>query len=454
MSLARRLSPLFSELLASPRTRAVRQGLHDLSRRLRGARVELHYFHQTDDPYSHLAAQVLPRLLARFDLAFVPHVVGGPPDDAAPERARLEAFARKDAADVAPHYGLVFPPDAGAPDPARVDLARRILVSALPAGRFVAAATAVGEALWNRDEAALSRLAATYPPAAPAATQEELARAEALRTRLGHYLGATFWCAGEWYWGVDRLDHLERALEERVAPAPAAAPLPPRPDAAATSSRARAAGGPDAQRPFPRSPSDAPCELEFFLSLRSPYTYIVMERVYALADRTPARLALRPVLPMVMRGLPVPWRKRVYILRDTRREAERVGVPFGRVCDPVGEPVERAFSLLGFARRAGREREFLLSFARAAFAEGVDTGTDTGMRHVLERAGLDPDAARGQVDPTGWREELEANRLALLGTGLWGVPSFRVRGGGEPDFCTWGQDRLWLVEAEIRRRCG
>jgi len=21
-----------------------------------------------------------------------------------------------------------------------------------------------------------------------------------------------------------------------------------------------------------------------------------------------------------------------------------------------------------------------------------------------------------------------------------------------PDFCTWGQDRLWLVEAEIRRR--
>ena len=37
--------------------------------------------------------------------------------------------------------------------------------------------------------------------------------------------------------------------------------------------------------------------------------------------------------------------------------------------------------------------------------------------------------------------------------GLWGVPSYRVRGGeGEEDFSVWGQDRLWLVAAEIRRR--
>jgi hypothetical protein len=32
------------------------------------------------------------------------------------------------------------------------------------------------------------------------------------------------------------------------------------------------------------------------------------------------------------------------------------------------------------------------------------------------------------------------------------VPSFRVRGGGAPDYATWGQDRLWRVEEEIRAR--
>jgi hypothetical protein len=33
------------------------------------------------------------------------------------------------------------------------------------------------------------------------------------------------------------------------------------------------------------------------------------------------------------------------------------------------------------------------------------------------------------------------------------VPSFRLLGrSGEPDYSTWGQDRLWRVEQEIRRR--
>ena len=45
------------------------------------------------------------------------------------------------------------------------------------------------------------------------------------------------------------------------------------------------------------------------------------------------------------------------------------------------------------------------------------------------------------------------NREQLLGLGLWGVPSFRILGrAGEPDYCTWGQDRLWRVEAELRAR--
>ena len=39
------------------------------------------------------------------------------------------------------------------------------------------------------------------------------------------------------------------------------------------------------------------------------------------------------------------------------------------------------------------------------------------------------------------------------GMGLWGVPSYRLSGPeGEPDLEVWGQDRLWLVAAEIRRR--
>jgi 2-hydroxychromene-2-carboxylate isomerase len=178
-----------------------------------------------------------------------------------------------------------------------------------------------------------------------------------------------------------------------------------------------------------------------------------MPRTFALAARTGVTLRMRPVLPMVMRGLEVPAAKRMYIMLDAKREAESVGLPFGRISDPVGAPVERGFSLYPFAVSQGRAADYLFAFCRAAFAEGVDTGSDKGLRHVVTRAGLSWDAALAAVDHEHWRAELEENRRVMLATGLWGVPSYRLRGGAEgADFCVWGQDRLWLVEAEIRRR--
>jgi 2-hydroxychromene-2-carboxylate isomerase len=43
-------------------------------------------------------------------------------------------------------------------------------------------------------------------------------------------------------------------------------------------------------------------------------------------------------------------------------------------------------------------------------------------------------------------------REALFALGLWGVPSYCLRDRcGAVVFSTWGQDRLWLVGAEIRR---
>ena len=62
---------------------------------------KLHYFHQMDDPYSYLAAQALKPLLETYRVELVPHLVGPPTDDNAPERELLKRWARRDAADVA-----------------------------------------------------------------------------------------------------------------------------------------------------------------------------------------------------------------------------------------------------------------------------------------------------------------------------------------------------------------
>jgi len=420
--------------------RDLRRAAAEGRRRLSGAPHRVRWFHQVDDPYSHLGAQLLARFAARYDVELAPRLVGPPPDDAAPERERLAAFARRDAADVAPGYGLAFPRDAAAPAAGAVALAARIL-AASPAAGFAALAPRVGEALWRSDEAALAALARAHPPASEEAARAALAAGSEERRRLGHYLGGMFHYGGEWYWGVDRLAHLEERLAGLGLAREGARPPLIAPPAFAA---------------LPAPAGGERLVLDFFCSLRSPYTYIAIERVLALPRRLPVEIALRPVLPMVMRGLPVPAAKRLYIVLDTKREAARAGVPFGRVCDPLGRPVERAFSLYRWARERGRAAELLLAFTRAAFAEGVDTGTDAGMRRVVESAGLPWHEARERLDrDEGWRDELEANRRELFALGLWGVPSFRLRGrAGEPDFATWGQDRLWRVEAEIRVRAG
>ena len=441
MSLTRTVSPLATQLLTSSRTRDLRRRLAEGRRRLRREPHRVLYFHQVDDPYSHLAAQVLTPLLERHDLELEPHLVGPPMNTAVPERERLVAYSRKDAAEIAPGYGLAFRDPGGPPDAELAQLASRILAGARDGAAFAKMVVRVGEALWSGDGAALAAVAREHPPAGEAMARSAMASGDQRRRRLGHYLGATFHYGGEWYWGVDRLHHLERRLASGGVRRPGATAelLVPRRDVTTESVTG----------------SDAALSLEFFPSLRSPYTYISMSRTYELARRYPVRLVLRPVLPMVMRGLPVPAAKRLYIVLDTAREAEQVGVPFGKICDPVGRPVERGYSLFPWAREQGVAEEYLLSFCRAAFGEGIDTGSDTGLRAVVERVGLHWEEALEHLDSEAWRPELEANREAMLSLGLWGVPSFRLRGPeAQPDFCTWGQDRLWLVEEEIRRRLG
>jgi 2-hydroxychromene-2-carboxylate isomerase len=438
-SVTRRLGPWLTATLTSPHTRTARRWIAERRRRLRGEPLRVHYFHQVADPYSHLAAQTLGALLDRYDVVLVPHLAGPPSDAAAPERARLEAFARKDAADVAPGYGLAFPPGAAAPDAADVAQATGILAAAIASGSFTRSVVPAGDALWRGDTKALEAIAQREGTLDPDAALAAVAEGSRLREALGHYLGAMFHLADEWYWGVDRLHHLERRLQSLGAL---------RPGRPAT---------PIAERPCFRDDRTGDggerLVLELYLSLRSPYTYIALERAYALRQRYPVDLVLRPVLPMVMRGLPLPSAKRLYITLDTKREAEDIGVPFGRIADPVGRPVERAFSLYPWACARGRGAELLLAFTRAAFAEGIDTGSDAGLRHVVERAGLSWDEARPHLDSEGWREALEQNRQQLLALGLWGVPSMRLLASdGAPDFCTWGQDRLWRVEMEIRSR--
>ena len=439
MSIRTLLTPMISaRLLGEPRLMRLRAQA-ERRRTRQGAAHQVHVFHQVDDPYSALVAQCLPAFAARYAVHCVPHLVPPAADSAAPDRPRLVAWSRRDAALLAERLGLHFCDRGRQPEPQTVLATQRSLLGALKAGQFIEAAAPLSQALWDSvattetgsvDDALADEVNLTSViPATETELIAHLAESTALRKRLGHYLGATFYYAGEWYWGLDRLHHLEARLRELGLDR---------------------TGGPDLapaarDRTVPVALNSS-SEIEFFFSLRSPYSAIAAPRVFELARLSGATVKLRYLLPMVMRGLPVPAAKRRYISLDAAREARLHGVPFGRLNDPVGRPTERGLALMPLAERCGAGQAYVLSFMQGVWAEGLDAGSDRGLRRIAERAGLNWNEAREALRDDLWRTHAEHHRAALLEAGLWGVPAFRV-----DDTAVWGQDRLWVIDRCLAR---
>jgi 2-hydroxychromene-2-carboxylate isomerase len=192
--------------------------------------------------------------------------------------------------------------------------------------------------------------------------------------------------------------------------------------------------------------------LDYYYSFRSPYSYLSAPRTFALVERFDVELCFHGVIPMAMRGQSVPRAKRLHTLRDAAREARRLGMPFGRIHDPLGEGAMRCLLLAQLAAREGGTREFVLAAGEGIWAEAIDVSRDDGLRPLCERAGLSwPDCEAALTDPS-LRAAVERDTVALGELGLWGVPVVVLR--GEP---FWGQDRIpdletGLAEAGLRSR--
>jgi len=187
-------------------------------------------------------------------------------------------------------------------------------------------------------------------------------------------------------------------------------------------------------------------QVEYFFSFRSPYSYLSAPRVFSLPRRYGVELVWRGVRPMAMRGQPLPRAKQLYILRDAAREADRLGLPFGRIHDPLGEGVWRCLCIAELAKERGRLADFVLVAARGIWGEGVDVSRDEPLRRLCERAGLDWEACRRAIETPGYRERVESNTARLARLGHWGVPTLVF-----DDQAYWGQDRIEDLERALRR---
>ena len=436
MSIRKRLRSKLLSAYISEGARRRSQTWHEARRRLTGKAHVVTAFLQTDDPYSYLLSRYLPDLADHYEIELhicLSRALGGDYDPAGDLRGD---YATTDAARVAAELGVPFLDRGVAPPVERLTALNDAIAGHSASENFANIVFDVLEAYWRGDAEAAARLA----QGGSAGSGEALIRpSQRLLDRMGHYGSAMLHYGGEWYWGVDRLHHLLARLganklgrSEHGSPRLASIAqvmhidLPVTPPAAA--------------RRLP--------PLDLFYSFRSPYSQLCLRRVFAVADAFGLELVLRPVLPMMMRGLPVPARKIRYIVRDAMREAEFHGVPFGNAMDPLGAGVERCHAAFAYADSEHRGREFLLNASEMIWNRAVDVATDKGLRKITARTGLFWPEVRQALDSDSWREAEAENRQLMLSLGGWGVPTL-----GLGDYVVWGQDRIWLLVRHLEELC-
>ena len=206
--------------------------------------------------------------------------------------------------------------------------------------------------------------------------------------------------------------------------------------------------------------------IDLFWSFRSPYSYLATPRLVRLTREYDVDVHVRVVLPLAVR---VPgFFERVnplwppYLLRDTARIAEHLGLPYGW---PRPDPIVQEFpsrrvaaeqpyifrlTRLGVeAARRGRGLPFIAEVSRLVFG-GEVVGWHEGdhLARAAERAGTDlasMDAAIA-ADPAAYDAVIDQNQRDLEAAGHWGVPTMVFQ--GEPFF---GQDRLDLLVWRLRQ---
>ena len=205
--------------------------------------------------------------------------------------------------------------------------------------------------------------------------------------------------------------------------------------------------------------------VNYFISFRSPFSYISADRVAQLERDWDLTVNCRPVYPAAVRR-PELFSNPLagpYIFRDCQRTAEYLGIPFvWPRPDPIVQNLEtmkiaddqpyiyRLTRLGAEAARRSAGLAFYREVATLIFGSGTENWheaphlADAARRAGLDLADMDADVA---ADPGGLDALIAENEAALDATGHWGVPVLAV--DGEPFF---GQDRIEMALWRLKQK--
>ncbi|HXW85214.1 MAG TPA: 2-hydroxychromene-2-carboxylate isomerase [Candidatus Binataceae bacterium] len=187
-------------------------------------------------------------------------------------------------------------------------------------------------------------------------------------------------------------------------------------------------------------------EIDFYFDYMSPFSYLADTQLPALARRTGAKIAYRPVHLFAVfestgNAPPIAVAaKRKYYREDIPRWARRYGVPWNLNSHFPFNPLRLMRGAIAAQQQGRFEALHPLAF-RAMWVEGQNLGDKDVVNALLAQAGVDPAA----VETDSIASLLKASTEEAVRRGAFGDPTFFV---GDQMF--WGNDRLDFVEEAVR----
>ena len=268
-------------------------------------------------------------------------------------------------------------------------------------------------------------------------TKIEIEIGNKFRKGNGYYSSSSFYYEGESYWGVDRLNHLEdRLIDLGLKKTDTDEYIINR----------------KSNKNYPSNQTNK-LNLTIYPSLNSPYTFICFPRVRNIIEKYPVNIITKPVLPMLMRGMHIPRYKGKYILSDAAREGRINNIYINKIYSPLGKPAELAYSLFPIINAHNKGFSYIEKLTIASFHNGVNIGNKAFLKKIVRELDLSWDEIKNDLGKRKWKKVLDENLNEMYEGNCWGVPSFRISDENyENPFYQWGQDRLWLIEEEIKKR--
>ena len=188
--------------------------------------------------------------------------------------------------------------------------------------------------------------------------------------------------------------------------------------------------------------------IEMYYDVASPYAYLALTQIEALAARHQRELVYKPMLlgkVFEATGNRMPAAvpaKGKYMMGDLQRWAAFYGVPFRfPSVFPVNSKTAQRIAAILPAEQVG---DWARAAAHAYWADNLDIGAPEGLQPAFDTLGWDPAPLLAESESGAAKTRLRELTEEAVARGVFGAPSFFV---GDAMF--WGCDRLGLLEHHL-----